>query len=87
MTAERETLFDARDLRTLAEAERHAKETLRQIEYLRRNGPSDSIRWGLIATEAWASWRAAARADRRWAKAEGWHIFRWRMPRGYGVSM
>jgi hypothetical protein len=71
--------------RDLAAAERHARETLIQCEHLRRNGPTDLIRFGLIASDAWAAWRAAARADRRWARsADDRWVLRWRLPRGYG---
>jgi len=79
------SLFDAASLRDLRKIEEKASEVLRQCEYLRRNGPSDEIRFGLIAQEAWSAWRAAARADRRNAKRNGWHIWRWRLPVGYEV--
>lgn len=77
--------LERQDLRDLATVERFAQSVLRQCEYLRRNGGTDTIRWGLIAGEAWSAWRCAAKADRRAARANDWTIFRWFMPRGYGA--
>jgi hypothetical protein len=79
------TLFEGADKRDLASAERYAKELLTQIGYLRKNGPGDEIRWGLIAENAWLAWRVAAKADRRHAKRNGWFEFRWRLPKGYAA--
>ena len=76
--------FTRVELRDLALAEKYAKETLRQCDFLRRNGATDTIRFGLIANYAWRSWRAAARADRRDAKAKGHYMLLWRVPEGYG---
>jgi hypothetical protein len=75
--------FWREELRDLAKVEEAAHSILRQCEYLRRNGPDDRIRWGLIATQAWWGWRAAARADRRATRVYGWFPLRWRLPRGY----
>jgi hypothetical protein len=76
--------FTRVELRDLAMVEKHAREVLRQCEFLRENGGCDLIRFGLIAEEAWAAWWAAAKADRRAAKAHDWYALTWRLPRGYG---
>ena len=87
MPTEREPLvsgaFSRVESRDLAKVEEAAKDVLRQCEYLRRNGPADTIRFGLIAVYAWRAWRAAARADRRDAKAKGYSVIGWRLPVGY----
>lgn len=74
------------DIRDLTGIESAAHDVLRQCEFLRRNGGGDEIRFGLIADYAWKTWRIAARADRRWAKAKGWMVLRWHLPRGYGSA-
>lgn len=73
------------DLRDLARVETFARETLRQCEFLRRNGDGDEIRWGFIADDLFKAWKIAARADRRAAKKQGWATWRWRIPRGYAA--
>ena len=48
MSEERESLFDAASFRDLRKIEEKASEVLRQCEYLRRNGPSDELRFGML---------------------------------------
>lgn len=77
--------FADADRRDLAAVEKSARDVLRQVAFLRANGPTDAIRWGMIAGHAFDAWRVAARADRRHARKNGWRLFRWWIPRGYAA--
>jgi hypothetical protein len=59
------------DKADLTRIERLARESIQQVEHLRRNGPGDEIRFGFIFDRADMMSRYARRGFRRYERARG----------------